>query len=152
MIKAMERTQIRVLVTGSTTWTDFWAVDSALSELAERAAEEGVSLQVLTGMADGADELARRWARQHGVSFHAETLEQGRYPGPMHRYNEQLLDLDPDVVLAFKENFHAEWDLDTCVGGTEHMCRIAARVGVPVILNGQQMSKERAEEKVKESK
>lgn len=126
----------RVLITGSTTWADPVPIETMLDALVEDSAEIDSSFRVLTGMADGADAIAREWAEARGVNLHAELLEPGLYPGPMHRYNEALLRLAPDVVLAFKEDFDTDWASDGCRNGTEHMCRIAARAGVPVYLNG----------------
>ena len=126
----------RVIVTGATTWTDAAMIESVLGALAHHSAVRGHGLTVLTGMADGADAIARRWALCRGVGLHAEPLDPGEYPGPMHRYNEQLLQLEPDIVVAFKDPFDASWASDTCIAGTEHMCRIAERARLPVYLNG----------------
>ena len=126
----------RVLVAGATTWADRVAIEDALAELAARKAETGGSFRVITGMADGADEVARTWATVNNVNLLAEPLGVGEYPGPMHRYNEQMLQWRPELVLAFKENFDDGWRDESCVAGTEHMCRIAAAAGVPVLLNG----------------
>ncbi len=126
----------RVIVTGSTTWSDADAIASVLGELAHHAAVRGHGFTVLTGMADGADAIARQWSDDHGVALHAEPLAPGDYPHPMHDYNEQLLAMAPDIVLAFKDTFDDNWMSDDCIAGTEHMCRIAARAGVPVRLCG----------------
>ena len=126
----------RVIVTGSTTWDDTAMVESVLHCLAKHASLRGHPFQVLTGMADGADAIARDWADALHVQLHAEPLAAGTYPEPMHRYNEELLRLQPDVVIAFKEEFAEDWDVATCIRGTEHMCRIACEAGIPVYLNG----------------
>lgn len=126
----------RVLVTGSTTWVEPVAIESMLETFAQEPVLRGSSLVVLTGMAEGADTIAREWAVARSVNLYAELLEPGECPGPMHRYNEALLRHGPDVVLAFKDDFDVDWASDSCVAGTEHMCRIAARAGVPVCLNG----------------
>lgn len=126
----------RVLVTGSTTWSDRAAIAQLLEDFAHRRMTNG-SFRVLTGMADGADEIARTWAEYNGVNLLAEPLEQGRYPGPMHNYNEEMLAVGPELVVAFKEEFDEQWNTPDCIAGTEHMCRIAAEAGVPVLLNGE---------------
>ncbi len=126
----------RVIVTGATTWTDAALIETVLGELAHHAGTRGHGLTVLTGMADGADAIGRRWARCREVDLYAEPLGPGEYPDPMHDYNEQLLRLEPDIVVAFKDPFDEAWASDTCIAGTEHMCRIAAQPGLPVYLNG----------------
>ena len=125
----------RVLVTGSTTWSDRIAIAEILGELAQRRSGRG-SFRIITGMADGADEIARMWATTNDVQLLAEPLEEGRYPGPMHDYNEKMLTWEPELVLAFKESLDPDWAEPDCCAGTEHMCRLAAQAGVPVLLNG----------------
>lgn len=126
----------RVVVTGSTRFTDQALEWDVLMKASSVARARGASFRVLTGTAEGADELAREWAQRNNVNLFAEDLESGPYPEPMHRYNEQLLSLRPDVVLAFKAEFDANWASPACIAGTEHMCRIASEASIPVLLNG----------------
>ena len=125
----------RVLVTGSTTWLDRAMVESALADLASRRASFGGAFVVITGMAAGADEFARDWANTNDVPLLAEPLDDGLYPEPMHRYNERMLEWEPELVLAFKDPLDPYWADWACHKGTEHMCRIASRAGLPVYLN-----------------
>lgn len=122
---------LRVAVVGSTTWSDRDRVVSALDGLLVG----GGGLVVMTGMADGADALARQWAEENCHTLLAQPLEAGLYPGPMHRYNELMLEWGPDLVLAFKQDFAANWRSGNCVAGTEHFCRLAVDEGVPVLLH-----------------
>ena len=126
----------RVLVTGATSWADREMVERLLAEYADRKSGLGGSFRIITGMADGADEFARDWAETNDVLLLAEPLELGEYPGPMHTYNDKMLGWAPELVLAFKADFDPGWERDECVAGTEHMARIAARRGIPVLLNG----------------
>lgn len=123
----------RVLVTGSVRWRDRVVIEQALDDIAESR-----PIELLTGMAAGADEIARAWAVSSGVSLRAEPLGNGAYPAPMHAYNETMLSWQPHVVLAFKHDFDPNWSNESCVAGTEHMCRIANEEGVPVQLNNRQ--------------
>lgn len=123
-------TPLRVAVVGSTTWSD---QDQVVATLDGLLAPEN-RVVVITGMADGADAWARQWAVANGHTLKAEPLETGPYPGPMHRYNELMMRLCPDVVLAFKDEFSPDWRSSSCVAGTEHFCRLAAEAGVPVVL------------------
>lgn len=119
-----------VLVTGSVRWASSELIEAELDALLSQVelAEVG-DLTVLTGMADGADAIARQWAERNGVSLRAELLGLGIYPEPMHRYNEEMLSQNPDLVLAFKEGIDLVGNPDA---GTEHMCRIAEAKGITV--------------------
>ena len=132
----------RAVVCGCVDWgadrAEAALVRRELDLLLDRRRRRGGSFRVLTGTAEGADAIARTWAVDAGVQLFAEDLEHGDYPTPMHRYNERLLAFDPDVVLAFKSDFDEAWADDEAVAGTEHLCRIAARAGVPVFLNGKE--------------
>ncbi len=128
-----------VVVTGSVGWTNAEVIEESLRELATRKSASEGSLRVITGMASGADEIARTWAADHaknGVSLFAEPLKPGPYPHPMHSYNHKMLAMKPNLVLAFKEQFDDRWAMPSCLAGTEHMCRIAADAGIAVLLNG----------------
>ncbi len=121
---------LRVAVVGSTIWSDQDRVVSALDGLLVGNSET----VVITGMADGADAFARQWAEDRGHTLLAKPLAVGAYPGPMHRYNELMMAWSPDLVLAFKEDFAANWQSEDCVAGTEHFCRLAVDRGVPVLV------------------
>ena len=121
---------MRVAVCGAVGWTDAATIERALDEL---LAEHG-DLVVLTGMADGADRIARRWARRNGRPLWAECLEPGEYPGPMHAYNERLIGHGPDLVLAFKEAFDPAARLRRAEPGTEHLVRLARAAGIATIV------------------
>lgn len=136
MTQPLVESPARILVTGSTTWSDRDAIERVLDLFADLRSPSGGSLRLITGMADGADEIARTWAEANDIALTADPLDEGTYPGPMHRYNEQMLTWAPDVVVAFKEHFDFEWSSSLCVAGTEHMCRIAVSAEIPVLLNG----------------
>ena len=125
----------RLLVTGATGWTDGALVASTLSACAGPARATGGSFRVITGQARGADAFARDWAEREGVHLLATSI--GAHPtrDAVHRYNEWMLSKEPDLVLAFKRDFGADWTSAAAAAGTEHMCRIAAEAGVPVLLN-----------------
>jgi len=74
------------------------------------------NLEVISGMARGADSVAARWARQHDVSlrpFYAEWDIYGKSAG-MRRNYEMIEKGQPDLVIAFPGG-----------RGTDHMVRIA---------------------------
>lgn len=130
-----EHVPVRIVVTGSVGWIDRSLLEQVLDDYRARSREHGGSFRIITGMAEGADQIARNWAGANGVTIVAEPLQTGEYPGPMHDYNERMLRWRPDLVLAFKESFGEDWASPACVAGTEHMCRIAMEHNVPVLVN-----------------
>jgi len=124
-----------VLVTGSTLWSNSIMIETLLNQAYRLEHGETTPFRILTGMAKGADTVARNWASLNEVVCLAEDI--GHLPSPelVKAYNRKLLAHKPDVVLAFKMNFDPNWISDTCEYGTEHMCRIAAKAGIPVLLN-----------------
>jgi len=119
---------LRVAVCGAVGWADVERIESVLSSLLTN----NQRIILLTGMADGADLIARNWAINNGVEVHAECLELGEYPGPMHRYNYKLLSWKPDRVIAFKENFDPDARPNGFEPGTEHLVRLAHEAGCVV--------------------
>lgn len=117
---------MKVAVCGSVAWTEPGPIDRTLDEL---LADDG-ELVVLTGMADGADAIARAWAADRGVELFADCLDAGTYPGPMHAYNERLIAMRPDLVLAFKADFARDAPRHRPEPGTEHLVRLAAERGI----------------------
>ena len=133
---AFDTTFARVLVTGSVAYDDWKTINEVLDRFAAPQRAAGGSFRILTGMADGADQIARMWARNNKAHLLAEPLKPGEYPEPMHGYNNMMLGWHPELVLAFKDDLDPDWASPDCVRGTEHMCRIAAEAGNPVLLNG----------------
>jgi YspA, cpYpsA-related SLOG family len=116
----------RVLFCGSRNWSDAWAIHETMTTIRHRTPS---TLVVVHGAARGADWAASRVARELGVveeAFPAEWDVYGKAAGPIR--NEAMLKSGVDLVVAFKDDFQG---IDGR-GGTEHMCRIAKRDGVPV--------------------
>lgn len=116
-----------VLVCGSRDWTDYAPVKEAI----ELFAHELPAPTILHGGARGADGLAESVANRLGIPTRAELADwvgKGHAAGPDR--NRRMLELGPDLVLAFKDD--GEWDglAPGSRGGTEHMCRIAITAGV----------------------
>lgn len=111
----------RVLVCGSRHWTDealIWEV------LALRQPDV-----VIHGAARGADSMAGRWARKHGVEelpFPARWDRDGKGAGPK-RNRRMLVEGQPDLVLAFADDLAKS-------RGTANMVSQSQRHGVPLIL------------------
>lgn len=97
-VSAGNRT-VRVLVTGSRTWTDAATITAALDELHAR---HGQALVVVHGACPrGADTLAQAWARARGVPVEAHPADwsKGRGAGPAR--NAAMVSSRPDACLAF---------------------------------------------------
>lgn len=79
---------------------------------------------IIHGGAKGADSLAHTWARNKGLNVlkvNAQWDLHGKAAGMIR--NKEMLDLGPDVVIAFKGGV-----------GTEGMITIARKAGVPVFI------------------
>jgi len=86
-----------VVVCGSRCWTDFPAVKARLLELPEGSI-------VIKGGAGGADRMAQRAAFALGL-YCAEMPAMWRNGnGAGHARNRAMLDLRPDLVIAFQRN------------------------------------------------
>lgn len=84
--------------------------------------QRGVKI-LIEGGANGADALARQWARRRGVicaTVPAVWAKRGRAAGPIR--NAAMLTLGPDGVLAFPGG-----------SGTENMKQLARDAGVTVM-------------------
>jgi hypothetical protein len=115
----------RLLVCGSRTFNDYDMLSVVLDHYVDTV---DVPAVVINGGADGADMLARRWARAAGiplVTVHADWKAHGKAAGPIR--NQQMLDeYSPDLVFAFYDKPRAE------SRGTAHMVGIARKAGVEV--------------------
>lgn len=98
---------MRILVSGSRSWTDVDTIWGALDILAEQARGLGETVTVVHGCAVGADIIADRWVRDcaaKGWPVHAE-----RHPADWklgrrsagHERNRVMVDAGADVCLAF---------------------------------------------------
>lgn len=109
---------MRVVVCGSRTWKD-------QKRIAERLRELPPLSEIITGAADGADYLADIVARHlfmNRVIFPANWKGQGKAAGPLR--NRRMLDMEPDLVIAFRANGASR--------GTDDMVRECERRGIPV--------------------
>jgi hypothetical protein len=115
-----------VIVCGSRYWNTGAPIRKSIGVLAAR----NRNLRVITGGACGADMIADTIARSLGLTVTKELAKwvgRGRLAG--RERNEKMLSLNPDLVLAFKDDF----DDTLSRGGTEHMCKIARQSNIPVM-------------------
>src|SRR3954468_22418909 len=147
-----------VLVTGSRTFSDVPAIETALLDAWHDAREQGwPGIEVIEGQASGADTIAGNWAernQEHGVGHqpmpaqwstcapkcppgHRRKAHDVTYcPTAGHRRNTAMVALQPEVVLAF---------IDHCTSarctkpkphdshGVTHCIKAAKAAGVPVL-------------------
>ena len=109
---------MRVIVCGSRTWDDADVIRERLDRLP-------ADVTIVQGGARGADRIAWMWAGEAGVAFETYPADwdgDGRAAGPIR--NQKMLDSGADLVIAFRSEGESR--------GTDHMCSIAARRGVPV--------------------
>ena len=107
-----------VLVCGGREYTNQHAVNAALST------SQPKPTIIIHGAARGADSLANNWALANDVpvrAFAANWKKHGKAAG-MIRNREMLEQGKPDLIIAFAGG-----------KGTENMCRLAKKHGVPVI-------------------
>ena len=114
---------MRVLITGSTTWTD---ADAVRRELALLPAQS----TIVTGDTPGIDALAIALASELGL--HVEPMKKNSADRKAHArdswkgLNERMLATGIDLVLAF----HADYGKPGCARGTVHMVELAKEAGV----------------------
>lgn len=117
---------MKVLVCGDRNWTNIIPIREALQVYDQRTHESGEPLIVIHGAAKGADTLAEIVGNEIGAeiqAFPAKWDTHGKAAGPIR--NQQMLNQDPDVVLALHD------DLENS-RGTGDMVRRALRKGTMV--------------------
>lgn len=114
---------MRVLVTGSTTWTDVETIRRTLAELPAGSA-------IVTGDTGGVDEMAGNAGR--GMGFGVEMMQKSPADYQAHPkagwkgLNERMLATGIDLVLAF----HADYGKPGHARGTVHMVELAQAAGI----------------------
>ena len=110
---------MKLIVAGSRTFTDYQLLCHTLAPDRHRIT------QVITGGAQGADQLGYRWAWKHAVRhqcFRADWERFGKSAGV--RRNYQMAQAG-DMLLAF-------WDGRSA--GTQHMISCMQQLGKPVVV------------------
>lgn len=108
-----------ILVCGSRNWNIMGPVMARLEKLPKLST-------IVEGGCEGADKLARQAADVLGfdvIEYPANWNGRGKAAGPYR--NRKMLDLKPDLVIAFHENLETS-------KGTADTVREAKRRGIPV--------------------
>lgn len=117
-----------VLVCGSRTWEDVWTIQDALCGL---QVEHDADLEIIHGGANGADRFADEICRDYGIRqrvFRPNWNKYGKRAGIVR--NRQMLDEEPDLVLAFTNG----------TAGTQYTIDSARGREIPVIVVGRERS------------
>ena len=117
---------MRIQITGSRDFTDFSIVQSAIVRTIEDSGAITYNSWVVHGGARGADTLADRIAKRIGCEVEVFPANWNRY-GKMagHIRNVEMLDTDPDIVLAFFKRGAGN-------RGTQNLVNEARRRGIPI--------------------
>lgn len=115
---------MKVLITGGRDWTDDFPIDAIIAGLLSMAGPGPLIL--LHGTARGADSIADQWKFSAEVDvrpFPADWDKYRKAAGPIR--NRQMLDEQPDLVVAFHDHLESS-------KGTKDCVEEAARRGIPV--------------------
>lgn len=87
-------------IVGSRHYTNFNQFVSHLETVIE---EHGMPDKVVSGGAKGADSLAERWAKEHGIEFHAHRPDESKYPtfAKAALARNTLIVNESDLLVAF---------------------------------------------------
>ncbi|WP_435279296.1 DUF2493 domain-containing protein [Streptomyces sp. 1222.5] len=123
----MTNAPYRILVTGSRTWTDAGAIETALAKAVENIPADRDITIVHGDCPRGADALADHWARKYGATIERHPAN-WRPNGVLdrsagYRRNTEMALSGIDLCLAFIRNVSA---------GATHCAATAERAGIPV--------------------
>ena len=109
----------KVIVCGGRDYANAALVNEVLSKIKPEI--------IIEGGANGADALARQWAKEHGVecrTYQADWKRHGKAAGPIR--NQRMIDEEqPDLCVAFPGG-----------SGTENMIGKCAKAGVKLFIVG----------------
>lgn len=107
---------MKVLVCGGRDYQDYESVRTELNKIRDVT-------EIIHGGARGADTLGGRWAEENNIPVHRVDALWERYgKSAGYRRNVEMLEYNPDVVLAFPGS-----------KGTAMMIELAKKAGVEVI-------------------
>ena len=115
---------MKILICGDRNWEHDEAIARVINDY---HAFLGDSLIIISGGARGADSDAAWWAKNFFriklIEINANWKRYGNAAGPIR--NREMLDLEPDIVLAFHNDIENS-------RGTKDCCREATKRGIPV--------------------
>lgn len=117
---------MKIVVTGDRNWEDRVTVETAMRLLMPVHDREGIT--IIAGGARGLDTIAAEIAESYGyaVEIHEANWDlYGKAAGPIR--NQEMLDKDPEFVLAFHDQLEKS-------KGTRNCVKEAEKREIPVIL------------------
>lgn len=111
---------VKLIVAGSRTLNDYGIVKSAINELVSQGM---VITAIIDGTARGADQLASRYAREHGI-------ENIRVPAEWSLYHRGAGIIRNRKMAEMADALLALWDSKS--RGTMNMIKTANSMGIPV--------------------
>lgn len=115
---------MRVLITGSTSWTDIDALRREFCRLP-------IGTVIVTGDTSGVDSFAIEVAAERGFSVEAmekNAADAQNFPEDSWKgLNHRMISTGVDLVLAF----HADYGKIGLARGTQHALELADRAGIP---------------------
>lgn len=114
---------MRILITGSRSWTD----ESVIQQALDKYAADGDTL-VSGACRTGADAIAEKYWTGRGPieRYPADWRKHGKFAGP--KRNQEMVDAGADICLAFPEQGSK---------GTKHCMKAAEAAGIKVINFGE---------------
>jgi lysyl-tRNA synthetase class I len=125
MEEMLSNSAMRILITGSTTWTDADALRREFKNLPAGST-------IVTGDTPGVDTIAETLALE--IGFKIERMKKNEddyriYPQEAwKRLNERMIETKIDLVFAFSADFYKEGR----ARGTRHAVELAQEQGIPV--------------------
>ena len=114
----------KVIIAGGRDFDDYKYMSSELTELFENSAYfKGITIKIISGMANGADSLAIRYADEN-------KLTKILFPANWKVYPRIAGFLRNNDMLSIATHLIAFWDGKS--SGTKHMIEIAQMKGIPV--------------------
>ena len=113
---------MKILICGDRHWSNRASIYKSLVVFRD------MSVTVVHGGAKGADTIGGEAAESLGfktIVYPADWNKYGRLAGPIR--NKQMLDEQPDIVLAFHDNIEQS-------KGTKHMVSIARKARIEVVV------------------
>lgn len=130
---------MKILVTGSRYWTPNMhaaLVERHLIQAWQEACGNRTlmmprDITIIQGGANGVDAIALKVAIECGFRYHTEFADWEKYgKGAGHIRNRVMLDMEPDLVMAFHHDlYHAKGTLDCYTQAVDRKCRIRLITG-----------------------
>lgn len=114
---------IKLICAGCRKFTDYDLLTERLDRF--RILHEDDKVEIVSGTAQGADQLGEFYAREHGLSCH-------RFPANWKEYGKSAGPIRNQKMAEFSTHLIAFWDGNTFHSGTYNMINTANSIGLEV--------------------